>query len=117
MGAEPQPRWTSEPRRLRFGVFELDGRSGELWKAALRARRPVGIAAVAGLAMGAAAVRRAGLHAPALPAFQRITFGRGYVTSARFGPEGQVLYTAAWEGRAVHGFLLRTAGLDTRELP
>ena len=53
----------------------------------------------------------------AFPAFQRVTFGRGYVDSARFGPEGQVIYTAAWEGRPVEGFVVRTASLDARPLP
>src|SRR5438105_517238 len=39
MGAEPQPRWTKDDaKRLRFGVFELDARSGELWKAGARMR-------------------------------------------------------------------------------
>src|SRR5207253_4744013 len=55
--------------------------------------------------------------APALPVFHRLTFGRGYVASARFGPEGQVIYTAAWEGRPIEGYLLRTASLDGRPLP
>ncbi|MGD8895121.1 MAG: winged helix-turn-helix domain-containing protein [Acidobacteriota bacterium] len=32
------------------------------------------------------------------PHFQRITFQRGALTSARFGPERQVVYVAAWEG-------------------
>ena len=32
------------------------------------------------------------------PSFQRITFRRGSVGSARFGPAGQVVYSAAWEG-------------------
>jgi len=55
--------------------------------------------------------------AVAVPAFQRVTFGRGYVDSARFGPEGQVIYTASWEGRPVEGFVVRTASLDARPLP
>jgi DNA-binding winged helix-turn-helix (wHTH) protein len=38
------------------------------------------------------------------PAFQRMTFRRGSVFSARFGPDGQVVYTASWDGgpRFVH---------------
>jgi DNA-binding winged helix-turn-helix (wHTH) protein/Tol biopolymer transport system component len=40
----------------------------------------------------------------ASPSFQRITFRRGAVSSARFGPDGQVVYSAAWDGgpRALH---------------
>ena len=38
------------------------------------------------------------------PAFQRITFHRGSVSAARFGPEGQVVYSGAWDGgrRGLH---------------
>jgi DNA-binding winged helix-turn-helix (wHTH) protein len=85
-----------------------------------RLRRPalVAGAALAGLAAGMAAVKLLTPHATAaVPAFQRVTFGRGYVDSARFGPEGQILYTAAWEGRPVEGFVVRTASLDARPLP
>jgi len=32
------------------------------------------------------------------PAFQRLTFRRGDVTSARFAPGGAVVYTAEWDG-------------------
>jgi hypothetical protein len=46
--------------------------------------------------------RRAAPAGP--PSFQRMTFRRGAVSSARFGPDGQVVYTAAWDGgrRSVH---------------
>jgi DNA-binding winged helix-turn-helix (wHTH) protein/Tol biopolymer transport system component len=33
------------------------------------------------------------------PVFQRLTFRRGTITSARFAPDGQVVYAASWEGR------------------
>ena len=38
------------------------------------------------------------------PAFQRITFRRGSVGAARFGPAGQVVYTGSWDGgrRGLH---------------
>jgi eukaryotic-like serine/threonine-protein kinase len=86
---------------------------------ARRLRRPaiVAAAAVAGLLAGVAAARvlfPRGL--PSVPTFQRVTFGRGYVDSARFGPEGQVIYTAAWEGRPVEGFVVRAASLDSQPL-
>ena len=61
--------------------------------------------AVAGIALGAAAMKLAGSAAPPPSGahFQRVTFGRGFVDSARFGPEGQIIYTAAWEGRPAKG--------------
>jgi len=51
-----------------------------------------------------------------IPAFQRLTFNRGFVRSARFAPEGQVLYTAAWEGRPVSAYAVRLDSLESRPL-
>jgi eukaryotic-like serine/threonine-protein kinase len=44
------------------------------------------------------------------PAFQRITFHRGSVSAARFGPDRQVVYSGSWDGgrRGLH-----VAGSDT----
>jgi Tol biopolymer transport system component len=42
------------------------------------------------------------------PTFQRLTFQRGTVYSARFGPDGQtVYYSASWEGAPPRVFTLR----------
>jgi DNA-binding winged helix-turn-helix (wHTH) protein len=60
-------------------------------------RALLGVAFVAALA----AVRwlPARPSAPAEPpTFQRVTFRRGAVSAARFGPGGQVVYTASWDG-------------------
>ena len=40
MGAEPDLLWVKgeRTRRFRFGVFELEPRGGELWKAGVRTR-------------------------------------------------------------------------------
>src|SRR5436190_22912614 len=40
MGAEPDLLWmkAERSRRFRFGIFELDPRGGELWKAGVRTR-------------------------------------------------------------------------------
>ena len=85
-----------------------------------RLRRPAlaVAAALGGLVVGMVAVKLlTPVPAVAVPTFQRVTFGRGYVDSARFGPEGQIIYTAAWEGRPAAGFVVRTASLDARPLP
>jgi DNA-binding winged helix-turn-helix (wHTH) protein/dipeptidyl aminopeptidase/acylaminoacyl peptidase len=55
----------------------------------------------AAVLMGALALAyRLGGREPAEghPHFERITFRRGALTSARFGPERQVVYVAEWEG-------------------
>src|SRR6478735_2802670 len=54
------------------------------------------------------------------PQFQRLTFQRGTVVSARFGPDGQtVYYSAAWEGAPAHIYSLRpgTPESSTLALP
>src|SRR5260221_1490840 len=69
-------------------------------------RRPTVMAAavLAGLVAGVAGMTLLVPHpAAAVPAFQRVTFGRGYVDSARFGPEGPAIYTPAWAGRPPPG--------------
>lgn len=56
----------------------------------------LGVVAAAGAAVIAA---RAGAK-PLAPVFERVTFHRGTVTSARFAPhEHAIVYTAAWDGR------------------
>ena len=53
---------------------------------------------------------------PATPTFQRITFRRGAVNSARFAPDGQVVYSAAWEGGPRELSVTRSDGRDSRTL-
>jgi DNA-binding winged helix-turn-helix (wHTH) protein len=47
-----------------------------------------------------------------VPRFRRLTFSRGFVLSARFAPDGSVIYTASWEG---HPTELFDATLETRD--
>ena len=50
-------------------------------------------------------------------AFQRLTFRRGFVLSARFTPDGEdVVYGASWEGRPVETFLTRPGATESRTL-
>ncbi len=77
------------------------------------------VALLAGLA-GAAAGIVASRPAPdrPLPSFRRVTFQRGFVSGARFAPDGKtVVYSAAWDGRpqgvrTVHVDTLETLGTD-----
>jgi Tol biopolymer transport system component len=51
------------------------------------------------------------------PSFQRLTFRRGWVNSARFAPDGQtVVYSAAWEGGPNEVFNLRLGSPESRPL-
>ena len=67
------------------------------------------VAAAAGLVFG----RRTA--AISQPHFQRLTFQRGNVLDARFGPDGQtVYYCAAWEGVTPRVFSLRPGSPNRR---
>ena len=57
--------------------------------------------------------RKTGVAAP--PSFRQLTFQRGEIHTARFGPDGQtVLYAAAWEGRPVEVFASRVDSPESR---
>ncbi len=56
-------------------------------------------------------------HASPTPSFKRITFRRGTVSSARFGPDGQtILYSAAWDGGSRRLYLANTVSPESRPL-
>ena len=98
--AEPPPAWPAEPVPAPSPVPRQ------------RAWWPL-VAAVL-LVAAAFAVRAWRPSRPSPPAeppsFQRITFRRGSVGAARFGPGGQVVYSGAWDGGRQG---LHVAGPDT----
>jgi Tol biopolymer transport system component/tRNA A-37 threonylcarbamoyl transferase component Bud32 len=52
------------------------------------------------------------------PVFHRITFRRGYITSARFGPDGKtIVYGAGWEGNPVSIYTAREENSESLGLP
>lgn len=68
------------------------------------------------VAAGAAALAGYGVgkwvHAPVQAQYKRLTYRRGRIESARFGPDGNVLYSAAWERSAPAVF---SVGLQSPE--
>ena len=89
-----------------FALAEISGGSTASGVAALpqaRGRRRPWLRVAAGLAAAAALTAGGFLagarsHPEGPPTFRQLTFRRGLVSSARFGPDGQtVLYSAAWE--------------------
>ncbi len=52
-----------------------------------------------------------------MPSFRQITFRRGVLSSARFGPDGQtILYSAAWDGTRRQLFLANTFSPESKAL-
>ena len=54
--------------------------------------------------------------APSLPAYRRLTFRRGFIMSARFAPDGSVVYGAAWEDDPLEIFSSFQTGPESRPL-
>jgi eukaryotic-like serine/threonine-protein kinase len=52
----------------------------------------------------------------ALPSYRRITFRRGFIMSARFAPDGSVVYGAAWEDNPLELFSSFHTGPESRPL-
>ncbi len=81
--------------------------------------RPLGwlaLGLVAGAALAVVALQRVGGLASD-PRFQRLTFRRGTVLTARFAPDRQsVVYGAAWEGGPPEVFSVRFDGPESRSL-
>jgi Tol biopolymer transport system component len=93
------------------------GATGVVEPARRRSRLPVPVAAVlAAAALGVYAGRKTG--STSQPTFQRLTFQRGTVSNARFGPDGStVYYTAAWEGPPARIYSLRPGNPESSVLP
>jgi serine/threonine protein kinase len=74
--------------------------------------------AVAALALGAGGVFAAfKLRTPTAPSFHQLIFGRGFIETARFTPDGQnVVYGASWNGKPFEIFTTGLDGLESRSL-
>ncbi len=87
-----------------------------------RARRaswllPAAAAALAGLVAGYLLRGVVGSRAGATPQFQRLTYQRGTILSARFAPDGQtIVYGASWDGRPLELFTARLDSTESRPL-
>ena len=70
----------------------------------------------AGFAAGTRVSRRA--FSDAVPSYRRLTFRRGMIRSARFGPDQQtVLYGALWDGDACRVYSVRPESPESAALP
>ena len=75
----------------------------------------VGLALLAGVALGYLAAQRAAKTSP--PVYHQLTFRRGTINSARFTPDGQtILYDAMWEGQPSRVFTTRPDSTESRPL-
>jgi eukaryotic-like serine/threonine-protein kinase len=83
------------------------------WRRGLWKRLGVGTAAVALPVVGFLAGRSVD---PPVPTFERVTFQRGVIGGARLAPDGQILYTAAWDGQPADVYTTRAESPQARPL-
>lgn len=103
-------RGPAEPRRR--AEDRVDGSS----RRTRRLMWTTGLLAIAVLmALAGFAVGRASGHGE-VPSFLRLTYRRGLVDGARFTQDGEVVYSAAWDGGPAELFATRTGAADTRAL-
>jgi eukaryotic-like serine/threonine-protein kinase len=119
----PEERFESA-RDVAFDLENLSGVSsptltGARALPALRTRRPwalLALAAILGALVGVFAGRRT--VSSTQPTFQRLTFQRGTVSTARFGPDGSTVYfTAAWDGAHPRIYSLRPGNPEASVMP
>ena len=88
--------------------------------AAPRRKRWAGLAIVALILLAAAGlVLGSWLHPSGValhPKLHRITFRRGTIWNARFTPDGNLIYGAAWEGRPEELFVAENGSTESRTL-
>ena len=78
---------------------------------------PAALAFLAGTAIALLAAKALGLFQPAPPTFQRLTYRRGMVVSARFAPgSDSVVYGAAWDGNPTEIFTARPETPESKSL-
>jgi Tol biopolymer transport system component len=123
LAKEPGRRYAST-RDLARDLEMLRDHSSETSGTAVLAARPrrrgwvallTAVAVLAGFAGALFLGKRPG-QMP-IPDFQRLTFRRGMVSSARFAPDGRtIVYSASWDGAPSRVLTTRTDGRDSTSL-
>lgn len=119
MEKQPGQRFQSA-HDIAFALESLSGISGATAPTSTPVRRQwirPALAALVLLAAGLALVAWLRPSAPGLhPKLHRITFRRGTIWNARFTPDGNMIYGAAWDGRREELFAAEHGSTESRSL-
>jgi hypothetical protein len=78
---------------------------------------PAAIAFLLGAGIALFVAKTTRLFEPAPPNFQRLTFRRGSIVTARFAPDGvSAVYSAAWDGNPIEIFTARPESPESKSL-
>jgi eukaryotic-like serine/threonine-protein kinase len=125
LAKDPSERYAStqdlarDLKDLQGHLADVSGPTSHIPASPPRGRLPRLALAAAALIAALAAAYVLGRRAapPKLPDFQRLTYGHGVVSSARFGPDGRtVVYSAEWDGNPARVFSTRTDGRESTRL-
>ncbi len=128
LAKDPEDRYAStkdlarDLRSVREHLSETSASGGLEAVEPARARRrgwllPAALAFLAGAAVALFAGRATGVFEGPSPRFQRLTFRRGTVLTARFAPDGNtVVYGATWEDNPVEVFATRPESPESKSL-
>ena len=126
LAKDPEERYAStrdlarDLARLRDGLSENSQSGANLVGASARSRSRRALTwVVAGLgAVAAIAVAATWRPIDEPPTFRALTFRRGSMGGARFGPDGQtVIYAASWQGKPIQLYSTRVDSAESTELP
>jgi eukaryotic-like serine/threonine-protein kinase len=121
MEKKPEERFESA-RDVAFALETISGTSEQqktLETVDRPPRRFIGVAVAAALACALAAGVYLGRQTvrTSTPAFHQLTFRRGWITNARFAPDGHtIVYGATWEGNAHDLYTARIEFPESRSL-
>jgi tRNA A-37 threonylcarbamoyl transferase component Bud32/Tol biopolymer transport system component len=128
LAKDPEDRYAStkdlarDLRSVREHLSETSASAGVVAAQPVRVRRrgwllPAALAFLAGAAIALVVGRTTEMFGTLPPQFQRLTFRRGAILTARFAPDGNtVVYGAAWEDNPVEIFATRPESPESKSL-
>ena len=105
---------------IAFGLESLSGLSSTSTAQPVKARRRWALPLVGALVLAASSLALGAWLRPAPveshPVLHRMTFRRGNIWNARFTPDGNIIYSASWDGHPPALFMAQPGSTESRSL-